>query len=128
VRFSSTGATTTRQWGLGSVGDVPVPGDYDGDGRNDFAVFRQPTGQWFVIQSSNGGIINQVFGVAGQLDIPVPGDYDGDGRTETAYWNPVNGTWNVRFANGSTISQQWGSSAVGDIPLPTPLAYIRSHF
>jgi FG-GAP-like repeat len=108
---------------------VPVPGDYDGDGRTDFAVFRQPTGQWFVIQSSNGGIINQVFGVAGQLDVPVPGDYEGDGRTDLAYWNPAGGFWNVRFSsNGTTVTQQWGSAAVVDIPLPAPPAYIRSRF
>jgi hypothetical protein len=128
VRLSSTGVVTTRAWGLGSVGDVPVPGDYDGDGKTDFAVFRQPTGQWFTIQSATGGIVNSVFGVAGELDIPVPGDYDGDGRTDTAYWNPVPGIWNVRFANGTTTSRQWGTSTVGDIPLPAPPAYIRSHF
>jgi len=57
-----------------------------------------------------------------------PGDHDGDGRTDIACWNPVSGTWNVRFADETTTSQQWGSSAVGDIPLPAPPAYIRSQF
>jgi len=128
LRFSSNGTTTTHVWGLGSVGDVPVPGDYDGDGKTDLAVFRQPTGQWFTIRSSTGAVQNLVFGVAGQVDIPVPGDYDGDGKTDPAYWNPVSGTWNVRFADNTTTSQQWGSSAVGDIPLPAPPAYILSHF
>ena len=33
---------------FGDPTDTPVPGDYDGDGRTDLAVFRQSTGQWFV--------------------------------------------------------------------------------
>ena len=32
--------------GLGPGGDVPVPGDYDGNGTTDIAVFRN--GQWYV--------------------------------------------------------------------------------
>ena len=103
--------------------------DFDGDGKTDLAVFRQSTGQWFVILSSTGGTDNSVWGNAGENDIPVPGDYDGDGKTDTAYWNPVTGTWNIKLSStGATVSTQWGSSADIDIPVPTPAAYITSHF
>ena len=31
-----------------NLGDTPVPGDYDGDGRDNAAIYRTTTGQWFV--------------------------------------------------------------------------------
>ena len=67
---------------LGQVGDVPVPGDYDGDGDWEPAVFRD--GVWFV-----EGQATQYLGAVG--DVPVPGDYDGDGVTEIGGVSAVGG-------------------------------------
>jgi hypothetical protein len=88
-----------------------VPGDYDGDGDTDIAVFRN--GVWLV----QGGQ-TVAWGTAG--DIPVPGDYDGDGDTEYGVFRPSTGTWFVQ--GGQTVA--WGTS--GDHPLPLPAAVFRS--
>ena len=54
---------------FGVNGDVPAPGDYDGDGRFDTAVFRPSASNWFV-QRSTAGILITTFGANG--DRPVP--------------------------------------------------------
>ena len=58
----------TVTWG--SPGDVPIPGDYDGDGRTDLAVFRASTGLWQILQSSTNIPLTLTWGTS--TDIPMP--------------------------------------------------------
>ena len=94
------------------VNNVRSRADFDGDGKTDFAVFRN--GNWFV-QKSTGGFQGAQWGAAG--DQIVPGDYDGDGKTDYAVYRAtatggtnffvvLSGTATFRGAN-------WG--ATGDI-------------
>ena len=45
---------TVQQWGAGSLKDVPVPGDYDGDRKTDIAVWRPGDGNWYIRNSATG--------------------------------------------------------------------------
>jgi hypothetical protein len=76
-----------EQWG--NTGDVPVPGDYDGDGYQDLAVWTPSTGNWNALMSSssNSSFLQQ-WGLPG--DVPVVGDYDADGLTDFVVWRPTN--------------------------------------
>ena len=67
----------------------PVPGDYDGDGTCDIAVFRSATGLWAV-----RGVTRAYFGA--ENDQPVPADYDGDRRYDFAIYRASSGLWAVR--------------------------------
>jgi hypothetical protein len=66
------------------TGDMPVSGDWTGDGKWKVGIYRQPTGQWFLDANNNGiydaGDATYNFGgVSG--DVPVSGDWTGIGRT-----------------------------------------------
>ncbi|PYS97789.1 MAG: hypothetical protein DMF63_18840 [Acidobacteria bacterium] len=103
-----------QSWGTN--GDKPVPGDYDGDGKTDFSIFRPSSSQWFVLQSSDSAwapIIS--WGIP--TDFRVPADYDGDGKTDRAVWRAADGVWYiVRSSDQSSYYQTYGAYA--DIPAP----------
>lgn len=95
----------TTQHPTGGLADVPVPADFDGDGRADIAVFRPDTGIWYVLTSSSGYDDHRstVYFQWGQLgDVPVEADYDGDGRTDFAVFRPLGNRW---FISQSSTGQ-----------------------
>jgi hypothetical protein len=89
-------------------------GDFDGDGRNDLAVFRPSTGVWY---AQNGdGFTAQSFGSAS--DVPVSADYDGDGKTDRAVFKNVGGSgvWEInRSSDNGVTGVQFGLAS--DRPL-----------
>lgn len=104
--FKSGDVTATQQWGAPE--DVPVPGDYDGDGKPDIAVWRPSNGMWYF--KHLGG--HEQWGA--RDDIPVASDYNGDGKTDVAVWRPRNGMWYFKHC---CAHQAWG--APSDIPVPS---------
>jgi len=100
---------------FGETGDIPVQGDYDGDGKTDFSVFNPTLNRWRVLYSSDNSEHFHYFGSSG--DIPKPADFDGDGKTDVAVWRPSNQYWYILPSSTNTMTSfQYGLS--GDQPVP----------
>jgi FtsP/CotA-like multicopper oxidase with cupredoxin domain len=105
---------TAIQWGLPT--DIVVPGDYDGDGRVDKAVWRASSGVWYILPSGSPGTYRaEQWGVS--TDRPVPGDYDGDRKTDIAVFRPDTGIWYILTSSvvDAYVVTQWGLPT--DIPV-----------
>lgn len=128
IRRSTIGLTVTGQdqvvpFGLTGNGttsfDTPIPGDYDGDGKFDVAVYRfgqTPLNNYIIRRSSDNAVIFQQFGNF-NTDYILPGDYDGDGKYDLAVGR-TGGTgtsplvwWILQSSNGATRVQTFGISS-----------------
>ena len=126
IQRSSDSRTVYIKWGMtsdyptGSLPDVPVAADYDGDGRAEIAIWRPDTGQWFVLGSrfeydyKNAEVFN--WGKLG--DVPVQRDYDGDGRTDFAVFRPNGNRWYIFRSASQTWSVQTFGTAGADRLVP----------
>ena len=83
---------------FGANGDVPMLGDYDADGKTDFAVFRPSNAVWYIFRSSDNQVQVDAFGLDG--DIPLNGDFNGDSRADLAVFRPSNRTWYIARPTG----------------------------
>jgi hypothetical protein len=129
--LGSTGGYTVTPWGDANT-DFPVPGDYDGDGRDDHAIYRDGANpgdpsEFWILNSSNGIPQKLTFGVSG--DQAISRDYDGDGRTDMTVYRrgflPTDqAVWYIHQSSTNTVRiQGFGSSGdsagdFGDTPVP----------
>lgn len=116
---TSTSLTTTQDGttsGCAQYGNL----DFDGDGRDDLAIWRPHFGLWAILKSSvdNADLIWKQWGLPG--DYPMPGDYTGDSIADLVVWRPTDGYWyvcksDVDFDCTQPQIQQFGLP--GDRPL-----------
>ncbi len=140
---AAQGGVRIVQFGTpGNLADIPIPGDYDGNGVTDYALFRVATAQYIIrlmnadgsfIPASQGGVRIVQFGTPGNLaDIPIPGDYDGNGVTDYAVFRKATAQYVIRLMNadGSFIPASQGGVRIvqfgtpgnlADVPLQAPI-------
>jgi hypothetical protein len=117
---SSNAAVRVITWGISgdaTGGDSPAPGDYDGDGKFDAAVYRfgtaSPANTFLVFRSSDSTAVLATWGNYA-TDFIVPGDFDGDGkydysvvRTGATQTAPMT-WWIFQSSNNQARAVQWG--------------------
>jgi predicted outer membrane repeat protein len=114
----SASATVPAGWPTG-LGDTPVIGDYNGDGKSDPAIWRGNTGVWIIPLSPS--FTTHAFYSWGQSgDTPIAADVDGDLQTDIGYWRPSTGVWgflqsSMGYSYGSPAFFNWGTA--GNTPV-----------
>ena len=115
---SNTAAQADVVVPFGGTGDLPVVGDWDGNGSWTIGLYR-PSNNTFYLRNSNtygNADLTIPFGAPG--DIPVVGDWDGNGTTTIGVYRPSIGTFYLRNTNSIgpvDVTISYGSS--GDIPV-----------
>ena len=89
-RSAGTGDRSAGPLGLST--DVPLVGDWNGDGLDDLGLYRPSTRRFYLDLDGSGtwttgDRTSAVFGAAG--DLPVIGDWDDDGVAEIGTYNPT---------------------------------------
>ncbi len=112
---------------VGSFGfptDIPITGDWNGDGKTNIGVFRK--GAWYLDFNGNGkwdrGVDKAVpvgsFGFP--TDIPITGDWNGDGKTNIGVFRK--GAWYLDFnGNGKWDKKVDTTISAGSFGLPTDI-------
>ena len=113
---------------FGTVGDLPVVGDWNGSGTEEIGLFRPSTGEWFLDVNGNGqwdgcGVDKCLGQFGGDGDLPVVGDWDGTGEVGIGIFRPSTAEWfldmnrNGKF-DGCEVDACLGPfGAPGDLPV-----------
>ncbi len=115
-RFSSGIADVEASYG--ELGDLPVSGDWDGNGTDTIGVYRPSARAFYLVNSFSSSTpdIDVPFGDPG--DIPVTGDWNGDGIDTIGVYRPGAGTFLLSngFSSGAAeIVAPFGDG--GDVPV-----------
>jgi 6-phosphogluconolactonase (cycloisomerase 2 family) len=77
LRNSNSTGIADNEFFYGQAGDIPVTGDWDGNGTDTVGIYRD--GTFFLRNSNTAGFADVQFPFGAPGDIPVVGDWDGDG-------------------------------------------------
>jgi|GEM_PF-2991865 len=99
--------------GYGGSEYIPVPADYDGDGKADLSV-KHASGSWHIDYARNGfgSWDKNLEAYGGSEYIPVPADYDGDGKTDLSVKH-ASGSWHIDYARNGFGSWDTNLEAYG---------------
>ena len=115
-------ADTAERFGI--LGDIPLIGDWNGDGDDDVGAYR-PADNLFLLDFDESGTWSLatdrafLFGIAG--DVPLIGDWNGDGDDDIGVYRPADRLFLLDLDESGTwtpaTDQAYLLGVVGDVPL-----------
>ncbi|PXF60541.1 MAG: hypothetical protein C4B59_09145 [Candidatus Methanogaster sp.] len=102
--LDNSGGSADQSVAFGEPDDLPVIGDWDGDGDDNIGLYRpgSTTGVFYLDIDNDGGAADIVTPEYGDLgDIPIAGDWDGDSDDNIGVYRPGTGEF---FLNASMPS------------------------
>ena len=101
-------------------GDVPLLGDWDGDGKDDYIIYRPSNGQWWVREQDGGSEGPILLGEPNS--IPFVADFNGDGIDDLGAYDPVTSDWTISTPFGETVYATFGDEDGRNVtPLPVDI-------
>lgn len=111
----SGGADVVFEYGDPST-DIPLAGDWDGDGDDTAGIFR--SGTFFLKNDNSNGAADISFNFGAATDIPIVGDWDNDGVDTVGVYRPSIAAW---FLTNSTDGSVLATSFTYGIANETPV-------
>ncbi|HWC64826.1 MAG TPA: hypothetical protein VG777_02005, partial [Thermoanaerobaculia bacterium] len=102
--YPAAGTGAPRFVRFGASGDVPVVGDWDGDGVTDLGVFEPAAGAFRPDRAAAPIVVPPEIGAAAG-DLPLAGDWDGDGIDTVAIYRPSIRT--LFWADANRADARW---------------------
>lgn len=102
----------------GASGDIPLAGDWDGNGTTTVGVFRSSNNTFYLSNSNSVGFADLTIPYGAVGDVPIVGDWDGNGTTTIGVYRPSTSTFYLRNSNSigfADIVVPYGG--VGDVPV-----------
>lgn len=103
---------------FGGPGDLPVCGDWDGNGIDEIGIFRSSTATFYLRNSLTSGVADRTVLLGDPADKPLVGDWDGNGADEIGVYRPSNAHFYLAagLAQGASVQEVWFGD-VGDQPI-----------
>lgn len=88
---------------FGRPGDIPLSGDWDGDGDETIGLYRQSDGFVYLKNSNSAGWADHSFYFGRSGDVPIVGDFNGDGKDTVSVYRPSTGKFYIK----NSLKEGW---------------------